>query len=47
MFLNFLPVYICTLEETFEDCNGITRIRKSKKDTEYNDRKKKEQRYNN
>ena len=45
MFLNFLPVYICTLEETFEDCKGITRIRKSK-DTEYNDRKTKAQRYN-
>jgi hypothetical protein len=46
MFLNFLPVYICTLEETFEeDCKGIIRIPKSK-DTEYNDRKKKAQRYN-
>ena len=43
---NFLPVYICTLEETFEeDWKGIIRIRKSK-DTEYNDRKKKAQRYN-
>ena len=35
------------MQEEFEDSKGVIRIRKSKKDTQHNDQKKKDKRPNN